>query len=72
MQFASADGVTQGVARQVRKPVGDCHQMFKMLSSYAALPGKPVVVVENGVTVTKCPPSYARGAYPQRSVGSKS
>jgi hypothetical protein len=72
MLLAASAGVTQAIARQVKKPVGECHTMFKMLSSYAALPGKTVSVIENGLKITKCPPGYARGIFPQRNVGSKS
>lgn len=68
MKLAKKDGVTYAVAKEVRRSVGDCHAMFKMLSSYAAL-GKTVVVVENGIRVTKCPPAYARGVWPDKNVG---
>ena len=71
MEMAVETGVTHQIAKKLRKGVADCHVMFKLLSSYAAF-AKPEVVVENGVRVTKYPPGYARGAYPQRSVGGKS
>ncbi len=71
MEMAARAGVTYQTAKKLRKSVADCHIMFKMLSSYAAF-AKPMIVVENGVRITKYPPGYARGAYPQRNVGAKS
>jgi hypothetical protein len=68
MELAAKDGVTPEVARKVRKHITECHRMYKLLSGYAAL-GKPKIVVENGVRVTKCPPAYACGVWPDRNVG---
>ena len=70
MKLTKASEVTQAIAKQVRRSIGDCHQMYKMLSSYAVL-GKPTVIVENGVRITKCPPAYAHGIWPGKSVGSR-
>jgi hypothetical protein len=53
----------------MRKSLEQCHQMHRMLSSYSGLP-TPIVVVENGIRITKCPPAYARGAWPHKNVGS--
>ncbi|MCE9565812.1 MAG: hypothetical protein K8U57_27625 [Planctomycetes bacterium] len=71
MELAPTGDITKEIARAVGKHVVECHKMFKMLYSYAAL-GKPEIVVENGVRITKCPPAYARGVWPDRNVGSKS
>jgi hypothetical protein len=70
MKLAETRGVTYQIAKIVRKSVADCHIMYRLLKENASL-GKLTVVVEDGIRITKCPPGYARGVYPQRSVGHK-
>ena len=72
MQLAKKNNgsVTLSIARQVGHSLDQCHDMHRMLTGYSGL-GKPTVVVEDGVRVTKCPPAYAGGVYPGWSVGAK-
>jgi hypothetical protein len=67
---AKEGGVSLSASRALNRSIESCRAMFAMLKDYASL-GKPVIVVENGIRVTKCPPAYARGVYPQRNVGAK-
>lgn len=62
--------VTPSIARQVNHAMDQCYSMYRMLTEYANL-GKPTVVIENGVRVTKCPPAYAGGVWPDRNVGTR-
>lgn len=55
------------IGKKVGKPPGECAEMHRMLTGYAQL-GETKIVVENGLRVTKCPPAYARGVWPQRNV----
>jgi hypothetical protein len=70
MELAAENGgvVTAKIARKVRRSVGQCHSVYKMLTNYATM-GAVKVVYENGVKITRCPPGYAGGIYPQKSVG---
>lgn len=69
MELAGTKGVDFRIAKQVRRSLVDCQAMYDILKEHAALGGKPVVVVKNGIRFTKCPPAYARGVYPGKSVG---
>jgi len=53
------------VARAVKHSIEECAEMRYTLIGYSKLP-KPVVVIENGVRVTKCPPAYASGVFSQK------
>lgn len=70
IQLVAANGgkVNLDIARKVRKSIEKCAELYAMLCENAAI-GKPVVVVENGVRITKCPPAYARGIWPTQRVG---
>ena len=71
MEMVGDGRVTLPIARAIRKSYEDCLSMHDMLSAYAVL-GKPKIVVENGVRITKYPPAYARGVWPDRNVRGKS
>ncbi len=61
--------VSLAVAKKLRKQLEDAQTMHAMLTEYAVL-GKPVVVIENGIKVTMCPPAYARGVWPSQKISS--
>lgn len=56
LNLAGDSGVTQAIARKVAKPLGECLDMYRMLSEYAKL-GE--TTKRGGVTI--CPPAMARG-----------
>lgn len=55
-------------AKAAQHTILDCMSMVRMLQEYPKL-GKPKVVMENGVRITKCPPAYARGVFLDKSAG---
>ena len=70
MRLAADGPPTAAIAKVIGKHVVECRKMHKLLLSHAALPGKAVVIIENGLRITRCLPAFAGGIWPDRNVGS--
>lgn len=69
MELGQKGHINKDDARKVGIGYLWCREMFQALQQQEIL-GKPVVVVENGIQITRYPPAWARGVYPSKSAGS--
>ena len=52
--------MTRAITKEMRRPFGDCHPMYRMLKDYEKL-GEATVVIRGGIRVTQCPTASAHG-----------